>query len=276
MNYSLHSSDGRILLDWYRAFGVDEAIDERPAIALRAPAAIVTPTASEISAPLASAPTLKARTSPNVSGQADALAEAMRLAESATTLEELRTAIINFTGCSLRNTAMNTVFADGNPKARIMVIGEAPDAEEDKRGIPFCGAVGELLDKMFAAIGLGRSFEAAQSLYLTPPIFWRPPGNRQPTAAEIEMCRPFVAKHIALIAPTLIVAMGATATASLLNEKRPISRLRGQILLYQGAGIAAPIATHILYHPSLLLRQPVTKRQTWNDLLQLKEAINSI
>jgi uracil-DNA glycosylase len=274
INNSLHSIDIRSLLDWYRAFGVDEAIDETPTIASRRPAAVAIPIATTTTQPLAPIPQ-KTPTRPNVSGHADALAEAMRLAESATTLEELKAAITNFTGCSLRNTAMNTVFADGNAKARIMVIGEAPDAEEDKSGVPFSGAVGELLDKMFAAIGLGRTHEPAQAIYVTTPIFWRPPGNRQPTPSEIALCRPFVEKHIALISPQILVALGGMATTMLFSEKRPISQLRGKILPYTNAGTTAQIPTHILYHPSFLIRHTTAKRQAWNDLLQLKEALEN-
>lgn len=201
------------------------------------------------------------------------MAEARRLADAAGTLDELREAVMHFEGCSLRKTAMNTVFSDGNPNSRIMFIGEAPGAEEDKRGIPFCGASGQLLDKMLASIGLTRTGAEGQSFYISNTLFWRPPGNRQPTPEEIEICRPFVEKHIALINPKLLVAVGGTATKALLKETRGITRIRGQVLSYDGAGIAAPIPTHILYHPSFLLRQPAAKRQTWGDLLQLKHAL---
>lgn len=273
----LSANEARTFLDWYQANGVDEAIDTTaspkagwaPEVAIEETA----PPAPGITLPFTPPPRPTAPTAPQ--GQAAAIAEARTLANNATTLAELREAVMQFHGCSLRKTAMNTVFADGNPEARVMFIGEAPGAEEDKQGIPFCGASGQLLDKMLAAIGLTRTGPVEQSFYISNTLFWRPPGNRQPTPEEVEICRPFVEKHIALIQPQILVAVGGTATKALLNETRGITRLRGQVLSYTNGLLDSPIPTHILYHPSFLLRQPAAKRQSWSDLLQLKQALST-
>lgn len=276
---AISAREAYALLDWYQSMGVDEAIDSTAIpkagwapSALENVPPIVAPHDNTL--PFTPAPAA-IRTAPPrpMQGQAEAMAEARALAAAATTLEELREAVMGFHGCSLRKTAMNTVFADGNPQARVMLIGEAPGAEEDKKGIPFCGASGQLLDKMLAAIGLTRTGDTGHSFYISNTLFWRPPGNRQPTPEEVEICRPFVEKHIALINPSILVAVGGTATKALLHETRGITRLRGQVLAYTNDAITTPIPTHILYHPSFLLRQPAAKRQAWGDLLQLKQAL---
>ena len=271
---ALSAPEALSILHWYHSMGVDEAVsDTSEAKAGWAPNAPVAPTEApgDNTIPFPTAQTKPA--AKPLQGQAEAIAEARALAQSATSLAELREAIMGFHGCSLRKTAMNTVFADGNPEARIMFVGEAPGAEEDKKGIPFCGPSGQLLDKMLSAIGLTREGPTDSSFYISNTLFWRPPGNRQPTPEEIEICRPFVEKHIALVNPKLLVAVGGTATKALLGETRGITRIRGQILSYKTDLITAAIPTHILYHPSFLLRQPAAKRQSWGDLLQIKQAL---
>lgn len=273
--YSLTNAEALALLQWYQSVGVDEALDTTP-VAKAGWAA--TPQAEEpslaIDNTLPFAPSV-AHSSPAQprQGQAASIAEAKEKAALAHNLETLKAALMDFHGCSLRKTAMNTVFADGNPKARVMLIGEAPGAEEDKKGIPFCGPSGQLLDKMMASIGLSRDGDETSGFYITNTLFWRPPGNRQPTPEEIEICRPFVERHIALVNPSVLVAVGGTATKALLKENTGITRLRGQIMAYNNDGLIKPIPTHIIYHPSFLLRQPAAKRQTWADLLQLKKAL---
>lgn len=257
--------DSAALLDWYRDAGVDECIERIPqpkGLWGRTQPAVETPRpvlVAQTDTPLPAAP----------KPQAAALTEARALADKASTIEELKEAVANFHGCSLKKTATNTVFADGNPASRIMLIGEAPGAEEDKKGIPFCGASGKLLDAMLSHISLTR----AEGFYITNTIFWRPPGNRQPTTEEIEICRPFVEKHIALVDPRIIVLVGGTATKAMLHESRGITKLRGQVFDYMNPLLERSIPTHVIYHPSFLLRQPLAKRQAWADLIQLKKAL---
>ncbi len=192
------------------------------------------------------------------------------LADSANTIAELREIVMNFDGCELKKLATNTVFADGNPKAKIMLIGEAPGASEDAQGIPFCGDSGKLLDKMLASIGLSRESNA----YITNTIFWRPPANRQPTTEEIEICRPFVEKHIALIDPALIILVGSTAATSLLGNNAGISKIRQEYYQYTNQYLQKPITTTALFHPAYLLRQPMQKKTTWYDLLKIQQYIS--
>ena len=200
-----------------------------------------------------------------------AITEARRLAEAATSLPGLYDAIRGFHGCALKKTASRTVIAEGNPESGLLFIGEAPGAEEDKAGLPFCGPSGQLLDTMLRHIGLTR----ATDFYITNVCFWRPPGNRTPTEEEIEICRPLVEKHIALVNPKRLVLVGGVAAKALLRSEQGITRLRGQTFTYKNGFMAAPIPTHAIYHPSYLLRQPIAKKQAWGDLLALKAAILS-
>ncbi|OJX07025.1 MAG: hypothetical protein BGO76_02555 [Caedibacter sp. 38-128] len=191
------------------------------------------------------------------------------LAAQAKTLHELRTIVENYNECSLKKTATNTVFSDGNPQARIMVIGEAPGADEDREGRPFVGLSGKLLDRMFAAIGLDRT-----TIYITNIIFWRPPGNRQPTSSETNLCLPFVERHIELVSPDFLVLVGGTSAKSILQSTEGIMKLRGKWLSYQTPAMTKPIKTLAIFHPAYLLRAPGQKRLAWSDLLMLKQAID--
>ncbi|XGA08300.1 MAG: uracil-DNA glycosylase [Wolbachia endosymbiont of Xenopsylla cheopis] len=200
----------------------------------------------------------------------DWVVEAKKIADRCTSVEELKKAIESFNGCEVKAMATNTVFADGNSQAKIMLIGEAPGMNEDLRGIPFCGASGDLLDKMLAAIELDRT-----KVYISNTMFWRPPGNRRPMDLELEMCRPFVEKHIALVLPKILVLVGGTATYSLLDQTKSISRLRGQFHTYTNQYLDMEITTAVIFHPAYLLRQPMQKRLAWQDLKQIKEYINN-
>lgn len=190
------------------------------------------------------------------------------LAAQAKTLDELRTIVKNYDGCPLKKTATNTVFSDGNPQAKIMVIGEAPGADEDRQGLPFVGLSGKLLDRMFAAIGLDRT-----TIYITNIIPWRPPGNRQPTTSETNLCLPFVERHIELISPEFLILVGGTSAKTILQSTEGIMKLRGKWLSYQTSGMTKPIRTLATFHPAYLLRAPGQKRLAWLDLLMLKQAL---
>lgn len=190
------------------------------------------------------------------------------LVKGANSLAELRQMLEKFEGCELKKTANKMVFGDGNPESKIMFIGEAPGADEDREGLPFVGASGKLLDQMLACIGLNRS-----NYYITNIIPWRPPGNRNPTAEEVEMCMPFVERRIELIQPKIIVMVGGVSAKSLLNVVTGITALRGKCHPYQTASMKTPVEAYAIYHPSYLLRSPGQKRVVWKDLLLLKQKL---
>jgi DNA polymerase len=183
------------------------------------------------------------------------------------TLEELRALVEAFDGCDLKKAAQNTVFGEGNPQAKILVLGEAPGAKEDEEGRPFCGQSGQLLDRALGALGLSRD----KNLYITNSLFWRPPANRKPTADELALCKPFLEKHLALIKPDLILLVGATALEALLGITTPITKLRGQYFDYTNPFLEKPITATPIFHPSYLLRQPGHKKTLWFDLLKIKK-----
>lgn len=195
------------------------------------------------------------------------LEKATSSAHAAQTLAELKTALLAFEGCALKYTATNLVFGDGNPEARIMLIGEAPGADEDRQGLPFVGQSGQLLDKMFATIGLTR-----ENFYITNIIPWRPPGNRQPTPAEAEACLPFVRRHIDLVSPDFLILVGGTAAKTLLGGRDGIMRLRGNWKEYTStAGKSMKVMA--IFHPAYLLRSPGQKREVWLDLIKIKHSL---
>ena len=186
-------------------------------------------------------------------------------------IAELRAAFEAFDGCPLKETATSFVFADGMPGAPLMFVGEAPGAEEDRRGLPFVGPAGRLLDRMLAAIGLARS-----QTYITNILPWRPPGNRNPTDAEIAACLPFLHRHIALARPRILVAVGGTAAKALLDTRDGIMRLRGRWFSQAIPGLADPIALRAILHPAYLLRQSGQKREAWQDLRAIRKQLEEM
>jgi uracil-DNA glycosylase family 4 len=195
-----------------------------------------------------------------------AIMAAREAARSAASLEALRAILHGFDGCALKATAKQLVFADGNPQARVMFVGEAPGREEDLEGLPFVGRSGKLLDRMLAAIGLDRG-----SAYIANIIPWRPPGNRTPTPQESQICLPFILRQIELADPDILVCLGGPAAQALLGVKEGILRTRGRWLAYQtGSREIRAIAT---LHPAYLLRQPLQKRLAWRDFVAIKRAL---
>lgn len=190
---------------------------------------------------------------------------------AADTLEGLRAAMAGFDGCPLAATATKLVFADGNPASRLMLIGEAPGAEEDRTGLPFVGPAGQLLDRMLASIGLDRT-----QYYITNILPWRPPGNRNPTDAEILTCLPFLHRHIALVRPRQLVLLGKIATSALTGTSTGILKMRGKATLISLPGDPVPIPALPTLHPSYLLRTPGAKRDAWADLLLLRRTIDQL
>ena len=183
-------------------------------------------------------------------------------------LNELKNLIITNCNCSLKKTAKNIVFSDGNPKSKIMLIGEAPGEHEDKSGQPFRGEAGQLLDKMLNSIDVKR-----ENTYLTNIIFWRPPGNRKPTEIEINSCLPFVKKHIELINPNILVLVGATAAKSIYKMQSGITQIRGKWKNIE-INTLINLRSIAIFHPAFLIRQPSRKREAWEDLKKIKVEID--
>ena len=195
-----------------------------------------------------------------------AVMAAREAAKSARSLDELRALLEAFEGCMLRVTATQLVFADGNPKARVMFVGEAPGRDEDLAGIPFVGRSGKLLDRMMAAIGLDRS-----QAYIANIVPWRPPGNRTPTPHESAVCLPFIHRQIELANPDILVCLGQPSTQTLLHTREGITKTRGRWFKFDtGSREIRALAT---YHPAFLLRSPLQKRLAWRDFLALQKAL---
>ena len=287
------NNSGRETLAWLVEAGADEAIGETPidrfaAVPPATPASMPSPTPpanradrpEPISAAAGfaeqSAPILNDRESARppaavpLQSRDAAVQTAQEIAAGVSTLDELRAAFEAFDGCPLKETASSFVFADGAPGSRLMFVGEAPGAEEDRQGLPFVGPAGRLLDLMLAAISLDRT-----QVYISNILPWRPPGNRNPTDAEIAACLPFLERHIALAAPSLLVPVGGTAAKTLLRRQEGIMRLRGRWTTYQPAS-GTPMDARPLLHPAYLLRQPAQKRETWRDLLEIKKRLDSL
>lgn len=209
------------------------------------------------------------KTSFSLDNNIKSINESRRIADEAKNLEELKSAVLAFSGCDLKNTCIQTVFSDGNPDGcEAMIIGEAPGANEDEQGIPFCGMSGKLMDSYMEVINLKR----ATNLYISNSVFWRPPGNRKPTELEIKICRPFVEKHIALIKPKLLIAVGSSSLESLLpNIGKTITQVRGKLLDYHNDYLDEPIKIFPTFHPSYLLRQPLKKKDVWDDLIKIRK-----
>src|SRR5712691_8767544 len=267
----LSAASALALLEWQIALGADEAVGEV------APNRLAPPSPTE-ALPVAAIPAPSPAVAPSVVAPPGALAESLAeaaqsarlLAAGAETIEALGALVAGFDGCPLKRTATNTVFLDGNPAASVMIIGEAPGAEEDRLGRPFVGRSGQLLDRMLATIGLDRT-----GVQITNVIYWRPPGNRKPNAAEIAACLPFVLRHIALARPRVLVLSGGTAASALLPLSEGITRLRGRWFELAVPGLDAPVPTLAMFHPAFLLRDPARKRETWRDLLALKARLDA-
>jgi len=259
------------ILQWYLLAGVDETIGEEPInrFSETPPQAQAGSPASELERPN----TPRIQPDPPRTHAANiptdrAVQSACELAAEAKTLDELKQAMEGFDGCPLKKTATNLVFGDGNPEARIVFIGEGPGAEEDRQGIPFVGASGQLLDKMLKSIGLDRS-----RVFISNTVFWRPPGNRNPTSAEIAICLPFVERIIELVDPEILVAVGGPAASALLAQGQSVGKLRGKWFTYATPRLPRPVQATAIYHPAYLLRTPAQKRQAWRDLLGIKQKL---
>ena len=284
----------KALLQWYLEAGVDEAIADAPQdrfaeqarmLAARASAPTAArpglsdgpmpPSPARGAAPQGRGPLTKPAAPAQVSDQA-AVKDAVAQAAKAETLDELRAALEGFDGCALKTTASNLCFFDGNPKARVLLVGEAPGAEEDRQGLPFVGPSGKLLDAMLTSIGLDRNGEGDSAVLISNTVFWRPPGNRTPTPSEAAICLPFVERLIEIVGPRVVVCVGGPSAKTLLAQIQGITRLRGKWFDYATPRMMGPVPAMALYHPAYLLRSPAMKRDAWRDLLMLKKKITGL
>ena len=259
------------LLAFYLEAGVDCALVDEPINRLEEPETVPAPAVMRLAEPtnplrplpaaMPSVPRSEIAVAPDA-----AIASAREAARTAPTLEALRALLENFDGCALKQTATKLVFADGNPQARVMFVGEAPGRDEDIDGLPFVGRSGKLLDRMIAAIGLDR-----RSAYIANVIPWRPPGNRTPTPQETQICLPFIQRQIELVNPDVLVTLGNPSTQALLSTREGIMRTRGKWFDYDtGTRSIRAIAT---FHPAYLLRSPSYKKMSWLDLRAIAKAL---
>ncbi|MCF6214554.1 MAG: uracil-DNA glycosylase [Emcibacter sp.] len=267
-----HIEEGDILslLQWYMDSGVDETIDDLPQDWFELSRSLTQKTTPKSPSPTGQSGIIPKKIAPLASKMVSIehiVQDAARLAASCNSLSELNDVIKSFNGCSLKNIATNTVFSDGNPDSDIMVIGEAPGVDEDRYGKAIIGKNGQMLDRMFKAIGLSRE----NDFYLTNILPWRPPGNRKALAEEITICLPFIRRHIELFNPKTLILLGGISANSLINSDLGITRLRGKWLEYDLCGKTIPVRP--LFHPAYLLKQPKAKADTWKDLLEIKAKI---
>ncbi|MAH84745.1 MAG: hypothetical protein CBB68_10485 [Rhodospirillaceae bacterium TMED8] len=259
----------RASIEWHQLVGVNEAIAPTPQnrLAVKQPPADpipLQPSPSDHTHEVLASP----KTLPRSSDQPKK--SAIELAATANTLSALRRSLESFEGCTLMKTATNLVFADGQIGSKILFIGEAPGAEEDREGVPFVGPSGRLLDKMLASIELRRSDVMISNL-----VFWRPPGNRTPTQQEAAICMPFVERLIELVSPQILVPLGGPAAKSLLGQTQGIGRLRGKWYNFETSRTPYPIPSTPIFHPAYLLRTPMQKRTAWSDLRLIRNKLNS-
>lgn len=196
------------------------------------------------------------------------VAAARRLAMSCADLAALESALAEFEGCALKKTATRLCFADGNPSSPLVLVGEAPGAEEDRQGKPFVGPSGRLLDRMLQSIGLDRS-----RFWITNCLYWRPPGNRTPSPQEIAVCQPFLERALELVQPRIVLFVGGTAARTLLGLEEGVTRLRGTFRTWRPEWTTEPVETLVTFHPAYLLRNPAQKKLVWRDLLQLQQRL---
>lgn len=255
----------RALADFWADMGLEEARalrtwrPARPATAPSGPVVGNPPRAPASRAPVDQQPPAQRGAPRKINN--NPINDARRLAMQAQSLAELRALVEQYEGCPLKKAAKTTVVADGAHSADVMIVGEAPGAEEDARGLPFVGRAGQLLDRMLAVIGLSRQ----ENVYITNLIYWRPPGNRDPSPIEMQMCAPFLLRQIELKKPKLLLTAGKFATHAMLNKEDGIMKLRGRKLSYAQEGMAA-IPCIPMLHPAYLLRNPADKAKAWDDL----------
>ncbi len=276
------------LMAWHLDAGVDETIGDEPVDRFQAPASVASmPEAAEpppsprspaASPPAGAGPRLPSPPPETRGAPVDkemlshdkAVRSAVELAQSAKSLDDLRAALADFDGCALKKTATNLVLADGPETAKLMFVGEAPGAEEDRQGLPFVGPSGRLLDAMLAFVGIARA-----EVLISNTVFWRPPGNRTPTMIETSVCQPFIERLIEIVDPKVLVCVGGPAAKVLLGETQGVGRLRGRWFDYSSRGLTHPVPATVIFHPAYLLRTPIKKRDAWADIRSIHRKLTA-
>lgn len=265
-------------LQWHIDAGCDECIDDAPinrfelidvAPTMAAPQqtqAQPTVTSSASGSPGVSRGT---KVDPRDVDNNQQVRSAMMLSAQAKSIDELRQALDSFEGCILKKTATNLVLSDGPENAKLMLVGEAPGAEEDRQGLPFVGPSGQLMNAVLGSVGIAR-----EEVMFSNTVFWRPPGNRTPTAQEAAVCKPFIERLIEIVDPKILICVGAPSAHTLLGETQGISRLRGKWFSFQTPNLSHPIDAIALFHPAYLLRTPIKKRDVWNDIRMIKRKLD--
>jgi len=273
-----HAENLSAVLQWHIDAGCDECVADAPVDRFAVSAQMMTEpaAAAPARAPAQAAP---ASTPPGVSRGAKVdprevdnnrqVKSAMELASAAESIDDLRAALAGFEGCPLKKTATNLVLSDGPADARLMLIGEAPGADEDRQGIPFVGPSGKLLNAILESVGLKR-----EEVLISNTVFWRPPGNRTPTTQEAAVCHPFIERLVEIVDPQVLVCIGAPATHTMLGQTQGISRLRGKWFKFQTPKLSHPIDATALFHPAYLLRTPIKKRDAWTDIRMIKKRLD--
>ena len=273
-----HAENLSAVLQWHIDAGCDECVADAPVDRFAVSAQMMTEpaAAAPARAPAQAAP---ASTPPGVSRGAKVdprevdnnrqVKSAMELASAAESIDDLREALAGFEGCPLKKTATNLVLSDGPADARLMLIGEAPGADEDRQGIPFVGPSGKLLNAILESVGLKR-----EEVLISNTVFWRPPGNRTPTTQEAAVCHPFIERLVEIVDPQVLVCIGAPATHTMLGQTQGISRLRGKWFKFQTPKLSHPIDATALFHPAYLLRTPIKKRDAWTDIRMIKKRLD--
>ena len=264
----------KLQLEW----GADEALTEEPVARTAAPLPVRLPAAAPPDQPQPAPPpraeprpaALRSPAELPLASPGAHARHARELAEASRTREELRDALAHFDGCALALTATHLVFADGNPDSGLMLVGEGPGAEEDRAGVPFVGASGQLLSRMLASIGLDRT-----RYLITNLIPWRPPGNRNPTDTEVQICLPFLQRHIALVRPRRLVLLGKLSTGALLGAPVRIQQARGKWVEVTVPGLETPVPALPMLHPAFLLRNAGAKRAAWADMVELRRSLDA-
>jgi uracil-DNA glycosylase family 4 len=265
----MKAAEASAMIEWLVEMGADEIIGDEPVNRFVVPKPLAEPEARKSAPiPIAGRKPIGEFRAATPLVQAQGTSDAAQMAAECTTLADIEQALMRFDACPLKKTATNLCFADGNPEAQVMLIGEAPGRDEDIQGKPFVGRSGQLLDRMIGAIGLDRT-----KVYIANIIPWRPPGNRTPTPQETQICLPFVRRQIELVNPDVLVCLGNPSTQGILETKEGITRTRGRWFDYDtGTRIIKAMPT---FHPAYLLRTPISKKQAWQDLRAIRAALGT-
>lgn len=279
-----HAQDLHAALQWHIDAGCDECVADDPVDRFQVSA--MAPAPSPAPAQNAPAPSPAPATAPAGSRQPANISRgtkvdprevdnnqqvrtAMDLAAHASSIDDLRDALMGFEGCALKKTATNLVLSDGPADAKLMFVGEAPGADEDRQGVPFVGPSGKLLNAMLESVGLKR-----EDVLISNTVFWRPPGNRTPTTQESAVCHPFIERLVEIVDPEVLVCVGAPAAHTMLGQTQGISRLRGKWFGFQSTRMSHPIDATALFHPAYLLRTPIKKRDAWADMRMIAKKLS--